>query len=142
MLLAHPPTRLSACPRAFPLKIVTLLLSGTGALGAASSLAAPSYTAAPGGVAGRVRCRRLAAAVTDLAIVAALTAAIVTASAALTVDAASAFAGAIIALLGPQRIGRAPLPPGRRTTRLSRTTALFTTSTRTPAFGSNVTTSP
>ena len=53
-----------------------------------------------------MRCRRLAAAVTDLAIVAALTAAIVTASAALAVDAASAFAGAIIARLGPQRIGR------------------------------------
>ena len=93
-------------PRASPQTIVPLLLSAAGALCAASSLANPSYTAAPGGVAGRVRCRRLAAAVTDLAIVAALTAAIVTASAALAVDAASAFAAAVIARLGHQRIGR------------------------------------
>ena len=98
MLLAPPSTCFFTCPRAFPLKIVTLLLSGTGALGAASSLADPSYTAAPGGVAGRVRCRRLAAAVTALAIVPAGTA--------LAVDAASAFAAAVSARLGHQRLGR------------------------------------
>ena len=53
----------------------------------------------------RVRCRRLAAAITDLATVAALTAAIVTAGAALAVDVTSAFVAAVIARLGHQRIG-------------------------------------
>ena len=52
-----------------------------------------------------MRCRRLAAAITDLATVAALTAAIVTAGAALAVDVTSALVAAVIARLGHQRIG-------------------------------------
>ena len=91
MLLAHPATRLSTCPEPSPTEGRD---SPAGALGAASSLAALSYTAALSGVAGRVRCRSSPPPPP-----------IVTASAALTVDAASAFAAAVIVRLGHHRLG-------------------------------------
>ena len=85
----HPPLQVSFLPEPSPTEKIVLSYSPAGALGAATSLAALSYTAAPGGVAGRVRCRRLAAAVTALAV-----------------DAASGFAAAVRARLGHQRLGR------------------------------------
>ena len=106
MLLAHPSMHLPHAPSLPPEDRD----SPAGTLGAASSLAALSYTSAPGGVAGRVHCRRAYAAC----------AAAVAAFTAVVAAAVAAVAAAVVAIAVP-RIGRAVasliLPPrwlGRR----------------------------
>ena len=107
MLLAHPSMHLPHAPSLPPEDRD----SPAGTLGAASSLAALSYTSAPGGVAGRVRCRRAyaacaAAVAAFTAVVAAAVAAVAAAFALAALAAPTAALAAAGARLGPGRLGR------------------------------------